>query len=228
VVFGLTRDDQRRARLVDQDRVDLVDDGEAELALHPLAAGRVDHVVAQVVETEFVVRAVGDVGGVGGLLVLVLHLRQVDADGEAEKTMQSPHPLGVAIGQVVVDRDHVDAVAGKRIQVGGQRCHQRLALTGPHLGDLAIVQDHAADQLNIEVTHAERALAGLANDGKSLRQQRIQRFALGHPGLEFSGLAAQRLVGQRADPRLQGVDLAHHLRVLLDQPIIAAAENLLE
>ena len=30
VVFGLAGDDQRRARLVDQDRVDFVDDGEVE------------------------------------------------------------------------------------------------------------------------------------------------------------------------------------------------------
>jgi hypothetical protein len=78
------------------------------------------------------------------------------------------------------------------------------------------------------MTHAERALAGLANDGEGLRQQGIQRFAVGHPGLEFGGLAAQRLVGQRADPRLQRVDLAHDLHVLLDQPVVAAAENLLE
>jgi hypothetical protein len=60
VVFGLSGDDQRRARFVDQDRVDFVDDREAELALHAFA-GRVDHVVAQVVETELVVGAVGDV-----------------------------------------------------------------------------------------------------------------------------------------------------------------------
>ena len=72
VVLGLAADDQRRARLVDQDRVDLVDDGVVQPARH--AVGHlVDHVVAQVVEAELVVRAVGDVGGVGGLLLLALH-----------------------------------------------------------------------------------------------------------------------------------------------------------
>ena len=58
------RDDQRRARLVDEDVVDLVDDGEAALALHPLVELD-DHVVAQVVEPELVVGAVRHVGGVG-------------------------------------------------------------------------------------------------------------------------------------------------------------------
>ena len=57
-------DDQRRARLVDQDRVDLVDDRVDELALHAIL-GPERQVVAQIVEAELVVRAVGDVGGVG-------------------------------------------------------------------------------------------------------------------------------------------------------------------
>ena len=63
-LLGLAADDQRRPRLVDEDVVDLVDDREAALALHPLVE-LVDHVVAQVVEPELVVRAVGDVRGVG-------------------------------------------------------------------------------------------------------------------------------------------------------------------
>ena len=58
------RDDQRRARLVDEDVVDLVDDREAALALDPLLELD-DHVVAEVVEAELVVRAVRHVGGVG-------------------------------------------------------------------------------------------------------------------------------------------------------------------
>jgi hypothetical protein len=57
-------DDQRRARLVDQDRVDLVDDRVVEAALDALL-GAEGHVVAQVVEAELVVGPVGDVGGVG-------------------------------------------------------------------------------------------------------------------------------------------------------------------
>jgi hypothetical protein len=62
-LVGRTADDQRCARLVDEDGVDLVDDGEVVAALHQL--GRAPrHVVAQVVEAELVVRAVGDVAGV--------------------------------------------------------------------------------------------------------------------------------------------------------------------
>ena len=61
--LGLAADDQRGPRLVDEDVVDLVDDREAALALHALVELE-DHVVAQVVEPELVVRAVRDVGGI--------------------------------------------------------------------------------------------------------------------------------------------------------------------
>ena len=57
------RDDQRGAGLVDEDRVDLVDDGVAVAALRLPGPGH-GHVVAEVVEAELVVGAVGDVGGV--------------------------------------------------------------------------------------------------------------------------------------------------------------------
>ncbi|EXI66319.1 MAG: hypothetical protein AW08_02675 [Candidatus Accumulibacter adjunctus] len=79
MVLGLAGNDQRRPRLVDEDRVHFIDDRESQSALHPLA-GRVDHVVAQIIETELVVGAVGDVGSVSRLLLVMRHLRQVDAD----------------------------------------------------------------------------------------------------------------------------------------------------
>ena len=60
LVAHRARDDERRARLVDEDRVDLVDDRVRVLPLHALVE-RDHHVVAQVVEAELVVRAVGDV-----------------------------------------------------------------------------------------------------------------------------------------------------------------------
>ena len=60
---GRSGDDQRRACLVDQYVVDLIDDREVERPLHLLIDGE-DHIVAQVVEPELVVRPVGDVGRV--------------------------------------------------------------------------------------------------------------------------------------------------------------------
>ena len=76
------------------------------------------HVVAQIVEAELVVRAVGDVAA----RRLAWRSRSPcvvldDADREAEELVEPAHPLGVAAGQVVVDGDDVNAAAGERIEV---------------------------------------------------------------------------------------------------------------
>ena len=55
----------------------------------------------------------------------------------AEEAVNLAHPLRVATGQVVVDRDDVDALALERVQIGGQRGDERLAFAGLHLGDAA-------------------------------------------------------------------------------------------
>ena len=62
------RDDERGAGLVDEDRVDLVDDAVVVAALDLFGPAH-GHVVAEVVEAELVVRAVGDVAGVLRALV---------------------------------------------------------------------------------------------------------------------------------------------------------------
>ena len=72
---------------------------------------RPGHVVAEVVETELVVRAVGDVGRIGNASLRRGHVRQDDADLKSEESMNSPHPLGVALGQVVIHGDDMDTLA---------------------------------------------------------------------------------------------------------------------
>jgi hypothetical protein len=82
----------------------------------------------------------------------------------------------------------VHALAGQGIEVHRQRGHQGLALAGAHLGDLAVVQGHAADQLHVEVAHLEDALAGLAHRGKGFGQQVVQGLALGQRSLNSAVL----------------------------------------
>ena len=118
-VLGRAGDDQRGTGLVDQDRVDLVDDGEVVAALDQLVL-RPGHVVAQVVEAELVVGAVGDVALVRRAVLDGGPVGQDHADGQAEELVHPAHPGGVALGQVVVDRDHVHALAGERVEVGRQ------------------------------------------------------------------------------------------------------------
>ena len=69
-VFGCARDYQRRARLVDQDRVYLVHDGKAQRPLQ-LILQRERHIVPQVIKAELVVGAVDNVATIGRALFLL-------------------------------------------------------------------------------------------------------------------------------------------------------------
>ncbi len=88
-------------------------------ALHHL--GLVDgHVVAQVVKAHLVVRAVGDVGRIGLLALGARHVVHNQADAQAKEAVDLAHPLAVTAGEIIVDGDDVHALAGQRVEVGGQ------------------------------------------------------------------------------------------------------------
>ena len=69
-ILGRAGDDERRARLVDEDRIDLVHDGVVERPLDHVLEPEL-HVVAQVVEAVLVIGAVCHVGGVCEATLLV-------------------------------------------------------------------------------------------------------------------------------------------------------------
>ena len=218
------RDDQRRAGLVDQDRVHLVDDRVVELALDHLLQARL-HVVAQVVEAEFVVGAVGDVAGIGRAALVLGEVVDDAADGETEELVDRAHPGGVAFRQVVVDRDHVNALAGQGVQVDRQRRHQGLALAGLHLRDHAAVQHDAADQLNIEMALTEGPLGRLTHRREGFDQDVVEGFAVLQALPEGLGPRLQLLVAERLQLGLQVVDRLDHGRQALDVAVIGGTED---
>ena len=144
------------------------------------------HVVTKVVKAKLGVGGVSDITGVIALAVEGGHVVLDQAHAQAEEAMDLPHPLGIAPGQVVVDGDHMHTTAGEGVEIGRQGGDQGLALAGLHLGDLAVVQHHAADQLHIEVAHAEHPLAGLTHHGEGLGEQLIEQLALAGQDRLFS------------------------------------------
>jgi len=184
LVFGLAGNNQGGPGFVDEDGVHLIHDGVIEAPLHPVFGG-VDHVVPQIVEAEFVISTVGDVGGVGSLLGIVVHLGQIHPHGESQEAMQPPHPFRVPLGQVVIHRDDMDPLAGDGIEVGRQGSHQGFAFPGAHFGNFAMVQHHAPDQLHIEVAHAQHPLTRFPYHSEGFRQQVVQALALGVALSEF-------------------------------------------
>ena len=128
--------------------------------------------VPEVVEGDFLVAAIRDVAGVGGAPLRRLLAAAHAAHRQAEPLVDRRHLLRIALGQVVVDRDDVHRLAGERRGGRGERRGEGLALAGVHLGDHAAQHRPAADQLDVEMPHAEHPRRGFAHQRERLRGKR--------------------------------------------------------
>ena len=109
-LLALTGNDERGTRLIDEDGVHLVHDGEVMAALH-LALFVGDHVVTQVVKADLIVRCVCDVAGVGFFLFVRLHAGDGKAYGETEVVEHTRHHFALIFCKVIVDGDDVNTLA---------------------------------------------------------------------------------------------------------------------
>ena len=186
------------------------------------------HVVAQEVEAELVVGAVGDVAGVVVASLLVAEAMDDRPHRQAQELVDPAHPLGVARGQVVVDRDDVDAVAGEGVQVRREGGDQGLALAGLHLADVALVEHQAADELDVEGTHLDRAPGGLADHREGVGEDVVQARAVVQLLPEGRGHRLELRVRGVLVAGLQRVDPGDRRAELLDRPGVLGPEDLLE
>ena len=233
-------DDERRPGLVDEDRVHLVHDRKVIVALYLVLAAAGHAVVAQVVEPELRVGAVGDVAVVLLAALGRVHVVHDAADAQAEVFVDRPHPLAVALGEVVVHSHDVHAAPGQGVEVNRQGGDECLALAGGHLRDVAFMQRHAADKLHVVWDHLPRQLmtahfdvaavkpaAGVLHHRERLRQdggQLALQFLVildgREPLLPLLRLLAQDIRRAGLQRLFQSVDLRHTGGQLFDQPIV--------
>ena len=122
-------------------------------ALHEVF-GTDGHIVAQVVEAKFIVRTKGNVGTIGTTTSFAVGPMLVDAVyTETVEHIERAHPFGVTLGQIVVDRHHVNTIARKSIEEDRKGGHKGLSFTRCHFGNLAFVENYTTEQLNIVVNH---------------------------------------------------------------------------
>ena len=135
------------------------------------------HVVAQVIESEFVVGAVGDVFGIGDAAGLIVHVGQDRSDTQPQHLEYRSHPRCVAFGQIIVDGDDMDTFAFQSIEVSGRDAREGFSFSGLHRQYLALMQDNRAHDLFIvmafpkpEAFHAleRRSLNTLEGPGGNL------------------------------------------------------------
>ncbi len=186
------------------------------------------HVVAQVVEAELVVRPVGDVG----VVLLAPHggrLARDDRSGRhAEGAVDAAHEVGLVGREEVVDRDDVDALAGDRIEIGGQGGDERLALTGLHLGDVAQVKSRTAHDLHVVVSLAECALGRFAHRRERLGHQLVERRTGFVAGAQLGGLVLELFVRQVRVVLFEGIDGLHDLLKPPEDASLTGAKQFLE
>jgi hypothetical protein len=113
----------------------------------------------------------------------------------------------------------------RRVEDDGQGAREGLALARLHLGDRAAVQDHAADELHVEVPHAHGALAGLARDGERLGQQLVEGLPVAGAFAERVDALAQLRVRLELELGLERVDARDALLVRLELLRLARAER---
>ena len=147
------------------------------------------------------------------------------ADRKPERVVDRRHPLRIALGEVIVDRDQVSAVAFERVQIQRQRRDERLALARAHLGDLALVQDDAADDLDVVVAHLHLPLGGFADDGEGLGQDVVERGAVFESRDELRRLGGELIVGEALDIALPVGDRIDRAGESLDLARVGVSEQ---
>ena len=190
------RNDERGARLVDENGVHLVDYGEIEFALHLLFL--LDHhVVAQEVEAQFVVGAVGYVAVVRRALG-VGHAALFDyADGQPHETVHLAHPRRVALGEIVVDGDDVHALARQRVEISRQCGDESLAFARAHLGDTPLMKGYRAHYLHEERLHSQHTPRRFAHRRISVGHDVVESLAVFQPAFEGGSDGGELLVRKR-------------------------------
>ena len=152
-LFNWTRDDQRRTSIVNQHRVDLIDDGIVVLALHEVFRAH-GHIVAQIVETKFIVRTERDVGLISAAACFRVRLMLIDAVyAQSVEHIERAHPFRVTLGQIVVDCHDVNTIARQGVEEDRESGHEGFTFTRCHFGNLALMEDRAAEELHVIVHH---------------------------------------------------------------------------
>ncbi len=106
--------DQRRSGFIHENTIYLVDDCIVQIPLYHLLR-RNNHIVTQIVKTIFIVRTKRYITAIGKFALRKIHIMRNEPHRKSEKMVQMPHPLTIALRQVIIDRDHVNALARQRI-----------------------------------------------------------------------------------------------------------------
>ena len=148
------------------------------------------------------------------------------AYSQTQEGIQFSHPFRVTLCQVVVDCDDVNAFAFQCVEICGQSSDQSLTFTGLHLGNPALVQYHAADELHPEVLHAQASPCAFSTDRKGLWQNIVQGLSVLQSFPELRRLRLQLLIAECLHLLVQCLHLIYNFSYFLYFFFIQITEDL--
>ena len=175
-----------------------------------------NHVITKIVESHLVVRSVGYVSGVSCLTLVVVKSVNDKAYLETHELIELAHPLGVTSCKVIIDRNDVNAVARKSVEISGEGSNKSFTFTCFHFCDSSLMKNDTADNLNREVLHTENTPRSLTACGKSLGKDIVKRFAVCKSLLEFGSLCLKLFIRELCILLLKGENLIFYRDYPLD------------
>ena len=136
------------------------------------------HIVAQIIEAELIIRAVGDVRLISFTFLFFRQAVDIEPNCQAEPVIQFAHFFGIAARQVFVDCHDMDAFFRDGIQIDGHRRSQGFTFTGLHFGNIPLMKRCSSHDLHTEWIHSKYALRCFAHRSKCFRHHVIERLAL--------------------------------------------------
>ena len=124
----------------------------------------------QVIEDQFLVGAIGHVAGIGRALLLKIHVMQHAAHAEPQLTEDRCDFFCVTLGQIVIDRDHMNATADEGMNRDRQCRGQGLALASGHFREMPAGHDKARLKLVVVKGETAGAIERLVYRGHHIRQ----------------------------------------------------------
>ena len=221
---ALTGNDQRGTGFVNQNRVYLVDDGIGQPSLYQLFLVN-HHVIPKIVKPVLVIGHIGDVAVICRTALVPLHAVQHAAYRETEEFMHLAHPAGVTAGQVIVDRNNVNTLPGKRIQIGRHGGNQCLSFSGLHLRNPSLMEDNSADDLHPVGLHVQHPLCCLSYRGKRLRKKVVQRLPVFQAILVLLRFCAKLFIRQVLHRRTEAFNFIYERLNPFQLPLTVGAKN---
>ena len=104
---------------------------------------------------------------------MIVHASLDASDGQAKKTVYLAHPFGITTGQIIINRNNVNALLFKSVQVNRKSGNKGFAFTRPHFSNFSVVQNNAAHNLNIEMALLQSSLRSLTDRREGIDQDII-------------------------------------------------------